>query len=238
MRSSLHQRKDKRFENVSAGFRSVEILRNKMVSTLENLERIHRSASGFEIQRRRSPAVPESEVLRAEEGARAAMADLESRLRELDPLVELEPVGRRKGWRERVKLSRERVESLRRALNTQLKRADSRRTRTNLFSGGSTLKTDRSTMDTYRKEHDSLQNIHRDLDDQIEMGHGTLKKIREQGNVLKRTRRRLTDLTARLGLSDSLAGLIAQRNAADRWLVYGGMVVTVLVTLALWWFWT
>jgi len=48
--------------------------------------------------------------------------------------------------------------------------------------------------------------------------------------------RKLYDLGASLGVSQTVLRLIERRDLRDRWLVYVGMLIITVILLAIWWY--
>ncbi|KAI8806732.1 hypothetical protein BJ742DRAFT_815114 [Cladochytrium replicatum] len=67
------------------------------------------------------------------------------------------------------------------------------------------------------------------LDEFILMGRQSLQELVDQRNMLKNTRRRMLDIANSLGLSTSVIRFIEQRTVTDRYILYGGMVLMVVL---------
>lgn len=75
----------------------------------------------------------------------------------------------------------------------------------------------------------SLQNANRGLDDMLDQGHNILGNLRDQRETLKRTRTKMLNFLSTLGLSNSVMNLIERRAYQDKFVLYGGMLVTMSV---------
>lgn len=83
-------------------------------------------------------------------------------------------------------------------------------------------------------ENSALRDANSQLQQILDQGSATLGNIVDQNKVLKNVKRKVLDAASSLGISKSLVGVIDRRNQEDKWLVYGGMVLTVFVLFSLW----
>jgi Golgi SNAP receptor complex protein 2 len=74
-----------------------------------------------------------------------------------------------------------------------------------------------------------FQNAHRGIDDMLSQGSNILNNLRDQGAVLKRTKKRILDFTNSLGLSNTVMQLIERRAYQDKYILYGGMLLTLTI---------
>ncbi|KAJ3380691.1 hypothetical protein CcCBS67573_g04757 [Chytriomyces confervae] len=88
-------------------------------------------------------------------------------------------------------------------------------------------------MDGMLKENESLTASDGRLDEFIQMGRGALNELYEQRQLLKSTQRRMYDIANTLGLSSTVIKYIEKRASQDRWVLFGGMVVTLLLMWAI-----
>lgn len=63
----------------------------------------------------------------------------------------------------------------------------------------------------------------------LDHGHSVLGNLRDQREMLKRTRTRMLNFLNTLGLSNSVMNLIERRAYQDKFVLYGGMLVTISV---------
>eukprot|EP00419_Tripos_fusus_P022180 CAMPEP_0172708488 /NCGR_PEP_ID=MMETSP1074-20121228/51142_1 /TAXON_ID=2916 /ORGANISM="Ceratium fusus, Strain PA161109" /LENGTH=223 /DNA_ID=CAMNT_0013531471 /DNA_START=69 /DNA_END=740 /DNA_ORIENTATION=- len=89
-------------------------------------------------------------------------------------------------------------------------------------------------MTSLAKEHNSLQSSNSALDDVLGQSRAILGNLINQNSMLKTAQKKLLDAANALGVSNSLVGVIDRRHTADKWLVYGGMVLTLFVLFSLW----
>lgn len=79
------------------------------------------------------------------------------------------------------------------------------------------------------QQHSSMSNAHRGVDDMLMTGHGVLDNLKSQRDTLKGAHKRILDIGNTLGLSTHTMKLIEKRISEDKYVLFGGMAVTVLV---------
>ncbi|KAJ3052323.1 protein transport protein bos1 [Rhizophlyctis rosea] len=84
-------------------------------------------------------------------------------------------------------------------------------------------------MDQAIREHDVLNSSSASIDQFINIGRTALQDLYEQRSMLKGTQRRILDVANTLGLSTTVIRYIEQRTAADAWILFAGIVVTVII---------
>ncbi|GAA0174028.1 SNARE protein [Lithospermum erythrorhizon] len=72
------------------------------------------------------------------------------------------------------------------------------------------------------------------LEEAYSTGVAILSKYSEQRDHLKRAQRKALDVLNTLGLSNSVLRLIERRNRVDKWIKYGGMIVTIVILIYFW----
>lgn len=75
----------------------------------------------------------------------------------------------------------------------------------------------------------SLNNANRGVDDLLSQGYATLENLRDQREMLKRTRTRMLNFLNTLGLSNTVMNLIERRAYQDKFVLFGGMMITVSI---------
>eukprot|EP00742_Colponemidia_sp_Colp-10_P006871 GILJ01007366.1.p1 GENE.GILJ01007366.1~~GILJ01007366.1.p1 ORF type:complete len:212 (+),score=21.81 GILJ01007366.1:65-700(+) len=149
---------------------------------------------------------------------------------QLEQLVQLESGSKRDTWRRRVEALAADNAQLRGSLDKHLgliyrhKREEEDRQR--LFERRSQ---DGTAVSAYIREHNSLKEQNNLIDGIFETGRSVLTTLSSQGATLKGAQRRVLDIANVLGLSNSLMRVIERRHSVDKWLVLGGMIVTLLV---------
>jgi len=81
------------------------------------------------------------------------------------------------------------------------------------------------------QHHTSMANAHHGVDDMINTGHGVLESLRSQRETLKGAQKRIIDIGNTLGLSNHTMRLIEKRISEDKYVLFGGMAVTLLVII-------
>lgn len=84
------------------------------------------------------------------------------------------------------------------------------------------------------QHHDRLAFSNREVDNMISSGHGVLENLRSQRLTLKGAQRKILDLANTLGLSNTVMRLIERRTVQDKFILYGGMVVTLIIMFLIW----
>lgn len=79
------------------------------------------------------------------------------------------------------------------------------------------------------QHHNSMLNAHRGVDDMLMTGNSTLDSLRSQREKLKGAHKRILDIGNTLGLSNHTMRWIENRISQDKYVLYIGMVVTLLV---------
>ncbi|KAJ8870859.1 hypothetical protein PR048_027160 [Dryococelus australis] len=79
------------------------------------------------------------------------------------------------------------------------------------------------------QQHTSLQNVNRGVDDMLLSGSNVLQNLRDQRSTLKGAHRRLFDIANTLGLSNSTMRFIERRAYQDKFVLLGGMFITLVV---------
>ncbi|KAL0281075.1 UNVERIFIED_CONTAM: hypothetical protein PYX00_002175 [Menopon gallinae] len=79
----------------------------------------------------------------------------------------------------------------------------------------------------------SLQRANRNLDEIIYTGTSVLENLREQRVTLKGAQKKLMDFANTLGLSNTTMRLIENRVKEDKWILIGGMILTMVIVFVL-----
>lgn len=144
-------------------------------------------------------------------------------------------------WERRCNNLDDDVRNIQQSIDKQLgglfKRQKEEEDRKALFGNGDRSKAGGGAQDdtqALRKEGNALTQAGEMLDDIIGQGRGTLGQIVSQNGVLKNARKKLLDAANVMGVSASLVSVIDRRQTTDKWLVYGGMALTLFVLFSLW----
>mmetsp|Transcript_43290 Transcript_43290/g.100335 ORF Transcript_43290/g.100335 Transcript_43290/m.100335 type:complete len:222 (-) Transcript_43290:128-793(-) len=108
--------------------------------------------------------------------------------------------------------------------------------RNKLFGGKESRKAQKvdDEMTALARERGSLGQASAALDDIVGQGQQILGSLVGQNKILKGARRKLLDAANAMGVSASLVSVIDRRQTGDKWLVYGGMVLTLFILFSLW----
>ncbi|XP_025405189.1 probable Golgi SNAP receptor complex member 2 [Sipha flava] len=152
----------------------------------------------------------------------------------LDILVHKEPVSRRHNAKLRVDQLKYDYQHLQSALKThqqnQLKRLRAEQEREELLNRRFTRNADTTILiDSSIQHQNSLQGAHRGVDDLLGSGASMLQSLREQRDRLTATRNRLAGIFGSLRLSNTTMKYIEKRLKEDRYILYGGMAITILL---------
>lgn len=82
-------------------------------------------------------------------------------------------------------------------------------------------------LDFSLQQHNAMQNAHTGVDEMIYTGSNVLDNLRSQRDTLKTARTRILDIGNTLGLSNHTMMLIERRVKQDKWVMIGGMFVTL-----------
>lgn len=84
-------------------------------------------------------------------------------------------------------------------------------------------------LDYSLQHHNQLQSANQGVDDMLYTGANMLDNLRSQRETLKGARSRIMDVGQTLGLSNHTMLLIERRVKQDKFVMLGGMVVTLLI---------
>ncbi len=98
------------------------------------------------------------------------------------------------------------------------------RRRKNRTNGG-----EADEMQQLTEEADSLANSHGMMNDLLGSGQASLNNLVSQRSRMRWVNRKMLDIGNKIGLSNSTMRMIERRDATDAYLVFGGMIVTLLV---------
>lgn len=82
----------------------------------------------------------------------------------------------------------------------------------------------------YSLQHNTqMNNAHQGVDDMISTGSSILDSLRNQRELLKGARNRMISIGSTLGLSDHTIRLIERRLTEDRYVMFAGMFVSLVI---------
>lgn len=86
----------------------------------------------------------------------------------------------------------------------------------------------------YENEKSKLSGFHRNVDEMLSTGGTVLSNLREQRNLLRGARSKLLDAANTLGLSTTVMRLIEKRSLADKYILFGGMIIFTIIMFLIW----
>jgi len=103
-------------------------------------------------------------------------------------------------------------------------------------SGGDDVAIDIGDHGLTQREAASLGRSTHMVDEMTEIGRNALASLYDQRMTLVGARQRLANIASTLGLSNDLIRMIETRRWQDKWLVYGGMVFTLVILFLLYYY--
>lgn len=79
------------------------------------------------------------------------------------------------------------------------------------------------------RHHNRLAKSNDEVDRMIQHGENVLENLKGQSSMLKEVKRKMLNVTNTLGLSNTLIRMIDRRNISDRYILFGGMIITCIV---------
>jgi Golgi SNAP receptor complex protein 2 len=89
-------------------------------------------------------------------------------------------------------------------------------------------------IDAALTQHQRVSSAHKGVDQLIDTGANVLASLRDQRGTLKGVQRRMLDVMNTLGLSNTVMRLIDKRSNQDRFILFGGMIVTCIIMFLVW----
>eukprot|EP00897_Mesotaenium_endlicherianum_P005467 jgi/Mesen1/4949/ME000247S04226 len=174
------------------------------------------------------------------ESLRLKLAELQKTSVEMDRMCRMQGLKSQKDiWKRKVEHISEEADALRTALDKYLQREGRRQReaheRAELI-GRTTGENARvlSEMEADERDMNTLARSARVVEEALHTGYGTLKRMAEQREVLKGAQRKALDVLNYVGLSDTVLKKINRRHIMDRWISYGGMLITLIVVAGVW----
>lgn len=174
------------------------------------------------------------------QGVQQDLAQLQNGTLEMERMWHQQlPTSQRGLWKRKVEQVAEESNSLQLSLEKYLTRQQRRQTeaqeRAELMTrlNGNSA----SILQVYDEEAQvmqSAQNSSRMLDDAFATGTAVLAKYSGQRDRLKAAQRKALDVLNTVGLSNSVLKVIERRHRIDKWISYGGIIVTIIIIVAFW----
>lgn len=160
----------------------------------------------------------------------------------MEQLVLRETPAQREVWKRKIMELREESNSLRRQAENYDRRANAnvrhQRERDELLrrrrQRAPHSNIDERDMSNLADEGQSLQQSHFMVNDLINQGESSLNNLIDQRNRMGGVMGVVAEMGNRLGLTQSTMRIIERRDITDAYLVFGGMIVTLLVLYVVW----
>ncbi|BES97584.1 unnamed protein product [Nesidiocoris tenuis] len=165
-----------------------------------------------------------------------------SNCEKLDIMVNKEPVTRRQNAKLRIDQlkydNRHLQAALRMFQHESHRRREEEREREELLTRRFTTNSASEAATAIQIDHslqhnDSLLNANRGVDDLLMSGSSILDNMREQRSKLKGAHKRMMDIANTLGLSNTTMRFIERRAYEDKYVLFGGMVITLIVLIVM-----
>lgn len=173
-----------------------------------------------------------------EKELQARIDQIMSNCEKLDIMLFKEPVQRRQNAKLRVdqlKYDNQHLQAgLRMFQHRQYQKLRDEQEREDLLNRRFTTNKDLDTsilIDHNIQHNMSLQNANRGMDDMLRSGSSILESLKDQRGTIKGAHRRLFDIGNTLGLSNHTMRLIERRAYQDKFILIGGMIITLLVII-------
>ncbi|KAJ1425207.1 hypothetical protein B484DRAFT_451179 [Ochromonadaceae sp. CCMP2298] len=161
------------------------------------------------------------------------------RLDELDKLVQNESKARRDDCRRRVQHLRTTYSHIRTSLDSLVRRKDRSRydvQKQSLFAESGQGYGEGGDIELELAESGSLQRSSTMLNEYLSVGKETLSSLYSQKESLKGIQRKAFDILNSLGIASSLMRAVERRDSVDAYIVYGGMIATLLLIAFVWFY--
>jgi len=90
------------------------------------------------------------------------------------------------------------------------------------------------TIDGALQHNASLQSASHGMDEMLNTGSNILLNLRDQRGTLKTVQRKVLDMMTTLGLSNTVMRLIDRRTHQDKFVLFGGMILTCIIMFLVW----
>lgn len=90
------------------------------------------------------------------------------------------------------------------------------------------------TIDAGLQHNTKLRDSHRGMDNLLGQGQSVLENLREQRMTLKGAHKRMLDIVNKLGLTNTVMRLIEKRTYQDKYILFGGMLVSLIIMFLIW----
>jgi len=90
------------------------------------------------------------------------------------------------------------------------------------------------TIDAALQHNTRLQSTNHGMDELLHSGSNILSNLRDQRSTLKGVQRKMLDLMTTLGLSNTVLRFIDRRTHQDKFILFGGMLLTCVIMFLIW----
>ena len=165
------------------------------------------------------------------------LSEMVMRFDYLDKLVLAEPKERREDCRRRISHLRNSHEHIKSSLDSWVKRNSQynfEAQKRDLF-GGADLEGG-GISDAEIAENSSLGHSSRMMNDYLAQGQETLGNLLSQRDRIKSVQRKVLDIMNYLGLSNTIMKGVERRDSVDKWIVYVGMLLIMILVFFVYWY--
>ena len=167
------------------------------------------------------------------------LREMGTRLDELDKLVQGEPSHRREDCRRRLQHLRNSHQHIKSSLDAWMRRRNQNNIevqRRELF-GNADIEGGVAPSEQQMAENASLLKSNQMINEYIATGQETLANLIGQKERLKSIQRKVFDILNYLGISNSIMKSVERRESVDKWIVYGGMLLVLLLIVFIYFYW-
>jgi len=165
------------------------------------------------------------------------LKSLEADLDTLDTLVAKESASGRQIWKRKLHGLKEDAAAARRVVERHGRASDAgvahRRERDELLHRRRRV-ADGGDVGNLVDEGASLGRSLNEVTDMLESGKGSLGELKAQRKRMTGVQGALADMADTLGISSSVMRIVQRRDVTDRYIVYGGMALTLIVMYLCW----
>lgn len=185
--------------------------------------------------------VAELECGRSNKTAAAISAELDgvaARFDDIDRLVSQESKTRKDDYRRRAQHIKSTYQHVRLTLDNLLKLTDKSyfEVQKEKLLAGSYASNYSDDISLEMAESGSLARSSAKMNEYIAVGQDTLQELLAQKDRLKGIQRKVLDIMGYLGVSQSIMRSVERRDITDRYIVFAGMGLVLLILLFIWWY--
>jgi Golgi SNAP receptor complex protein 2 len=166
------------------------------------------------------------------------LQEMNVRLVDLEKLLQRESKSKKDDFRRRLQHLRASHSHVRDSLENYVKRtgANDYNLQKAKLLASSAAHLSQQDLELEMAENGSLMRSSKMIGEYLSLGQETLGELVNQRERLKSIQRKAFDMLNYLGISNTLLKHIEKRDGADKWIVYGGMVLIMLLLVCIWWF--